>query len=206
MAPRPGALAGLLLELAPGGRLGSFLRAVVGEVETAGRDLEQDGADRDPVLAHQGHPTIGVERDDGDRARVTRDVTFRMRAVGALDRVDPEGQVATLVEDLRIDDTLDEIGPGGILRGRGLAVGRWSGQAATWTMSGARVMPVSPSKTWSFSSGRTIVTMSPGRTRCEESTIATMSVSAAFRWSSSSLPRYSTTSARARNEATPGPS
>ena len=43
--------------------------------------------------------------------------------------------------------------------------------------------------------------MSPGRTRCSEPTIATMSWLAALTWSSSSLPRYSTTSARARNAA-----
>ena len=43
--------------------------------------------------------------------------------------------------------------------------------------------------------------MSPGSTRCSESTIATMSWSAALTWRSSSLPRYSTTSARARNDA-----
>ena len=47
--------------------------------------------------------------------------------------------------------------------------------------------------------------MSPGRTRCSDPTIATMSWSAALMCSSSSLPRYSTTSARARNDPTPGP-
>ena len=41
LLPRPGAQAGLLLELAPGGDLGILLGAVVGDVEAAGRDLEQ---------------------------------------------------------------------------------------------------------------------------------------------------------------------
>jgi len=45
------------------------------------------------------------------------DVAGPARAVGALDGVDPERQVAALVEDPRVDDALDEIGPG-ITRGR----------------------------------------------------------------------------------------
>ena len=48
---------------------------------------------------------------------------------------------------------------------------------------------------WSFSIGSLSVTTSPGRTRCDESTIATISWPSTVTWSSSSLPRYSTTSA-----------
>ena len=47
--------------------------------------------------------------------------------------------------------------------------------------------------------------MSPGLTRCSEPTIATMSWLAAVTWSSSSLPRYSTTSARPGNVADVAP-
>jgi len=43
---------------------------------------------------------------------VTDDVPRATRAVGTLDRVDLERQVATFVEDARLDDALDEIGPG----------------------------------------------------------------------------------------------
>ena len=74
--------------------------------------------------------------------------------------------------------------------------------ASVGTRSGATVMPVSASNRWTLVSGSTMLTMSPGRTRYSEATIATMSLSAALRWSSSSLPRYSTTSARARNDPT----
>jgi hypothetical protein len=48
---------------------------------------------------------------------VPDEVARPARAVGALDRIDAERQVATLVDDPRIYDPLDEIGPG-IKRGR----------------------------------------------------------------------------------------
>src|SRR6185312_10483377 len=133
------------------------------------------------------------------------DLTGAARAVGSLDGVDLEGQVAALVDDLPVDDALDQGGLG--LTGRGRPVGRFAicVQAATATTSGARVKPDSPSKRCSFSSGSVRVTMSPGRTRCDESTIATTSWSAALTWRSSSLPRYSTTSARARKCPRPDP-
>ena len=57
------------------------------------------------------------------------DVADGARAVGALDRVDPEFQELAAVQDLRIDDVLDEIGPGDRLRGRGLAFEWWAVQA-----------------------------------------------------------------------------
>jgi hypothetical protein len=52
---------------------------------------------------------------------MTGDLAGAAGSIGPLDGVDPEGQVAPLVEDVRIDDALDEIGPGGILRGRWFA-------------------------------------------------------------------------------------
>jgi hypothetical protein len=48
---------------------------------------------------------------------MTDDIPGPARSVGPLDGVDPERQVAALVEDARLDDALDEIGPG-IPRGR----------------------------------------------------------------------------------------
>ena len=185
---------------------GSSIEPSSRDVERAGRDLEQRLADGDPVLADEQHAVLVVDREDRDGARVPDDVARAARAVGPLDRVDPERQVPAAVEDPRVDDALDEIGPGGIPRGRWVAVVRSVGQAATAAMSGARVSPVSPSNRCSLSSGRTSLTMSPGLTRCSDPTIATTSWSAALTWRSSSLPRYSTTSARARNDAAPPPS
>jgi hypothetical protein len=52
---------------------------------------------------------------------VPRDLACRPRPVGALDGVDSEGEIAPAVQDLRVDDALDEIDPGGILRGRWVA-------------------------------------------------------------------------------------
>jgi hypothetical protein len=49
---------------------------------------------------------------------VAGDVADRARPVRSFDRVDAELQELPAVEDLRIDDALDEIGPGGFLRGR----------------------------------------------------------------------------------------
>src|SRR4029079_13840637 len=132
------------------------------------------------------------------------DVARPARAVGAFDGVDPERQVAALVDDPRVDDALDEIGPGGFPRGRCFFVWRVTVQA-TATASGARVRAVSPSDRSRLSRGSARLTMSPGRRRCSEPTIATMSWSAALMCSSSSLPRYSTTSARARKDPTPCP-
>jgi hypothetical protein len=49
---------------------------------------------------------------------VSCDVPGGARSIGAFDRVDAEGQVAPAVDDMGIDDALDEIGPGGVRRGR----------------------------------------------------------------------------------------
>jgi hypothetical protein len=98
-------------------------------------------------LANQRHATVGVDGDDGDSTGVAGDIALRTRPIGPLNGVDPEADVPTLVESPRVDDPLNEIGPGGILRGRLRVVGSLGGQAATAAMSGASVMPVSPSKT-----------------------------------------------------------
>ena len=159
-------------------------------------------------------PGTGGRAAPGPRRRCARiatapgmadDVARAARAVGALDGVDAERQVAALMEDPRVDDALDEIGPGGILRGRRVAVrrvgrsgddrrrpGRGSGRSRRRRGGACRAA----------GRGRRC---RRARTRCDESTIATMSWSAALTWSSSSLPRYSTTSARARNEPAAAP-
>jgi hypothetical protein len=49
---------------------------------------------------------------------VADDLACPARTIGSLDGVDPEGQVVPPKEDPRVDDALDEIGPGRILRGR----------------------------------------------------------------------------------------
>ena len=123
LLPGPGAQAGLLLELSTGGDVGLLLDAIVLDVEAAGGDLQQRRIRRQPPLAHERYAIVGVERDDGDRSRMPRDVTRRSGAVGAFDGVDAEFQEGAAVQDLRIDDVLDEIGPGVVLRGRGLAIG-----------------------------------------------------------------------------------
>src|SRR5207245_2800551 len=141
--------------------------------------------------------------DGHDRhgARVAGDVALRPRTVGPLDRVDPEGQVVAPMEDPRRDDALDElvvVGPrsGWLDRAGRAGPIRGVGQAATGSRSEVRLTPDSASNRWSLVSGRFRVSTSPGLTRWSEPTIATMSLSAALTWRSSSLPRYSTTSAR----------
>jgi hypothetical protein len=157
--PRAGAVAGLLLELASSGELrvlGSG--GVLGRVEAPGRDFEQDALRRRPPLADEQDAILGVDRDDRDRAGVTDDVALRTGAVGPLDRIDPEGEVATTVEDATVDDPLDELIVGGprIERGLGLArtgkpgPGGRIGQAATASRSEVRLAPDSASKRWSF--------------------------------------------------------
>ena len=116
--PRSGAHPGLLLQLTWSGEVGVLDRPVIGHVKRPGRDLEQGLADRDAVLAHEQDPILVVDSQDRDGTGVTGDLARPAGAVGALDGVHPERQIATLVEDPRIDDTLDEIGPGGIPRGR----------------------------------------------------------------------------------------
>jgi hypothetical protein len=69
-------------------------------------------------LPDEEHPILGIDRQDRDGAWMARDLARAAGSVGPLDRVDPEGQVAAPVENLRLDDALDEIGPGGIPRGR----------------------------------------------------------------------------------------
>src|SRR5512141_1654368 len=85
----------------------------------------------------------------------------RPGAVGALRGVDPEREVAPAMQDPGVDDALDEIGPGGILRGRWVAAGAMGAQLIT-AASGWSVSPVSPSNICSLLSGRTRLTMSPG--------------------------------------------
>jgi hypothetical protein len=53
---------------------------------------------------------------------VARDLTRRARPIRALDGVDTEGQVAATMDDAGLDNALEEIGPGVILRGRSCAV------------------------------------------------------------------------------------
>jgi len=65
---------------------------------------------------------------------MTDDVALRARAIGSLDRVDPEGQIAPPVEDARIDDPLDELSVGRAGFDGRLGVGRavgWVGRART---------------------------------------------------------------------------
>ena len=171
LRPEPG----LLLELAPCGVLRVLLGAVVGDVEAAGRDLAQDPSRREAELADEQDAVLVVDGDDRDRARMAGDVALGARAVGALDGVDPERQVAAVMEDPGIDDVLDEIGPGGILRGRRIAGRSVGGQAAASAGCWMIVSPVSGSNRCTFSSGILRSTMSFGRTRWSESTIATRS-------------------------------
>jgi hypothetical protein len=59
-------------------------------------------------------------------------IPYGARAVGALDRVDAELDELPAMEDLRVDDALTKVGPGGILRGRWLGLVRFAGQSMTW--------------------------------------------------------------------------
>jgi hypothetical protein len=76
---------------------------------------------------------------------MTGDLAGAARSVGSLDRVDLEGQVAALVDDLPVDDALDQ-GGFGIVRGRPVDRDVLVAQAAMTATSGARVRPDSPSK------------------------------------------------------------
>ena len=194
---RPGA--GLLLELAPRGdargprpcRRSPDRGRPPGSRAGPRRRRAGTGARRGPARR--------VEGDDRDRARGGR----RSRGSRASRRPARSCRRGTsgsaLVEDARVDDAFDEIGPGGILRGR---VGR--GRLLAAASDVGREVDRSRCRTGGAcrAAGRS-VTMSPGRTRCSDPTIATMSGPAAVTWRSSSLPRYSTTSARARIVATP---
>jgi hypothetical protein len=84
------------------------------------------------------------------------DVALVAGAVGPLDRVDPELEVATTMEDAGIDDPLDELVVGRADLGRwGCRAGgtgpiRGFRQAATVSRSEVRLLPVSASKRWSL--------------------------------------------------------
>src|SRR4029453_4043371 len=69
LPPRPGAVAGLLLELAPGGFVPVLAppRLLV-TVEGPGRDLEEDAAGRQPELTDEQDPVGLFDREDRDRA------------------------------------------------------------------------------------------------------------------------------------------
>src|ERR1044071_2387846 len=101
------------------------------------------------------------------------------------------------MEDSRRDDTLDELvvgrprRVGGVARTGVAGPGPAFGQAGPASTSDVRLMPESASNRWSLDSGRIRLSTSPGLTRCDESTIATTSFSAAVTCRSSSLPRYS---------------
>jgi hypothetical protein len=82
VAPLVGPLSGLLLQLATGGAVGVLDRAVGGDVQRAGRDLEEGPAGRRPELAHEQDALLLVERDDGDCAGVAADVALGARPVG----------------------------------------------------------------------------------------------------------------------------
>src|SRR6185312_13016434 len=128
---------------APCGVLRVLIGAVVGDVEAAGRDLAQDPSRREAELADEQDAVLVVDGDDRDRARMAGDVALGARAVGALDGVDPERQVAAVMEDPGIDDVLDEIGPGGILRGRLAVLVGIGRQLGTAVVSSAALLTTS---------------------------------------------------------------
>ena len=118
LSPGRGAHAGFLLQLAPRRQIGIFDRAVLADIQGSGRNLQQQLTDRDPILPDEEHAIVGIDRQDRHRARVTGDLTGAARAIRSFDRVDSERQIVAAVDDLRLDDALDEIGPGDLLRGR----------------------------------------------------------------------------------------
>lgn len=167
--PAPGAVTGLLLELAPGSEAGvlDLARGRI-DVERSGRDLKKDAIGRRAPLANEQDVAGRIDRDDGDRAGVARDVALGATAVGPLDRVNPELEVAAAVQDARRDDPLDELlvlGSDGIGRGRrvrrrargfgrvragGAGPSTVIGQAATASRSEIRLAPDSASNRCSF--------------------------------------------------------
>ena len=64
------------------------LERLAGDVALAGRDLEQLGVERGPVLAHQGDGAVVVERHDRHRAGMADDLALEGRAVGPLEGAD----------------------------------------------------------------------------------------------------------------------
>jgi hypothetical protein len=100
---------GLLLELASRSEVGVLLRAVIGYVQSTGRDLEQGVVRREAPLADQGYPTRRIDGHDRDRARMPREIAGRTRAVGSLDRVDPELDERAPMDDAPIDDALAQV-------------------------------------------------------------------------------------------------
>jgi hypothetical protein len=106
---------------------------------------------------------------------MARDVPLGAAAVGSLDRVDPELEIAAAVENPRRDDPLDELGVRGLIGvarvgGGGARAGvadpsRPVGQAGTASRSEIRLSPVSRSKRWSLEYGRISSRTSPGLTR-----------------------------------------
>ena len=143
------------------------------------------------------------------------DVARPAAAVRALDGVDAELQVAPAVDDLRFDDLLlERVVAERSAAGTGIAgsvigssreketagppqsAGRPSdGRARVRPPELPSLSPVSRLNRCSLSTGRRSWTVSPGWTLWAESTIATISSPWTVTWRSSSLPRYSTTSA-----------
>ena len=109
LLPAPGAVAGLLLQLAPGRQLrildGTADRVAI---QRPGGDLEQRSAGRLAPLAHEQEAVRLVERDDGHRARVAHHVAPMAAAIGALGRLDSHLQVAPAMDDLGRDQALRE--------------------------------------------------------------------------------------------------
>ena len=201
---RSGPVAGLLLELAAERRgPGPRSRRVVGSTSSVPAGISSRiRPGRQPVLADERTRSVVVDREDRDGARVADDVALGARAVGPLDRVDPERQVAAAGRSTCESTTPlveVEVGapPGPRRRARSCSVmlAGASGGAVAAARVETRDAPDSASNRWSFASGRLSFRTSPGLTWCDESTIATMSWPAAVTWRSSSLPRYSTTSA-----------
>ena len=180
------------------------------EIEAPGRDLEQGIVGGEPPLADERDPTrrrraatMATAPGWPAKSRVAREPSARS-TVSTRNSMN-----APAMDDAPVDDALAQVvdvcGPAraNADRPRRTPPGpscRWVGRSSvrlpTWACAWMMVSPDSGSNRWSFSSGITRLTMSPGRTRWSESTIATTSWSAALTWSSSSLPRYSTTSAR----------
>ena len=102
--PVPRRDAGLLGQFTLGGQQG---RLPV-DVQQAGRQFVQAGADRVPVLVDQQHVPVLVQRHDADGAGVFDDLAHRDRAVAHPDLVAPDRDHPATEDRFGLDDLVAE--------------------------------------------------------------------------------------------------
>ena len=108
VAPRSGAVAGLLAELASGGELGLLDRPIRSAIEGPSRQLEERAGHGRAELAHE-QELLAVERQDDDGTGMLDDLARVLATLGVGDGVDAEREIPPAMDDTPLERAFGQV-------------------------------------------------------------------------------------------------